>query len=277
MARKACKVVRDLNHEKYKNIMTPSIRAVLLQSSSRISFREIQTLFGVAEDWNTYAAMDEAALKVQRRFRGMRGRVDYIARRIRNAKLQRERELKAATMLQCLWRGRHARTDFAAYALRVRNERLRKQYLNEKRVEKERQNWEIHIKAEEKRQRLLRNHKRRMQKQQYEEEVLAAKLKAQHAKELLHFKQVQQSYDLDLRTLNAWRQYAEDDGKVYYYNEITGQSTYEPPPHWKYPNNSTKKLLYWKNLDDVKNHGTFLSVSIFVTYIYTHTHQVHKR
>ena len=62
----------------------------------------------------------------------------------------------------------HARKDFAAYAMRIRNERLRKQYLNEKRVEKERQNWEIHIKAEEKRQRLLRDHKRRMQKQQYE-------------------------------------------------------------------------------------------------------------
>ena len=106
--------------------MTPSIRAVLSQTCSKISFREIRTLFGVAEDWKTYAAMDEAALKVQRRFRGMRGRVDYIARRARNAKLQKERELKAATMLQCLWRARHARKDFAAYAMRIRNERLRK-------------------------------------------------------------------------------------------------------------------------------------------------------
>ena len=235
-------------------------------ASRRFIREERTTLPRVAEDWKTYAAMDEAALKVQRRFRGMRGRVDYIARRARNATLQKERELKAATMLQCLWRARHARKDFAAYAMRIRNERLRKQYLNEKRVEKERQNCEIHIEAEEKRQRLLRDHKRRMQKQQYEEEILTAKRKAQHAQELLRLKQVEQSYDLDLRTLNAWRQYAEDDGKVYYYNEITGQSTYEPPPHWKYPNNNTKKLLYWKNLDDIKNEGTSFTLSL------SHTH-----
>eukprot|EP00941_MAST-03F_sp_MAST-3F-sp1_P000252 g252.t1 len=245
-----------LDHARYPQILTRKIRSVVNTRPESISFVQITRLHAMADEWILYRKMDMAALRVQRRYRGLKGRYSYMLLLAARKEAEHDRAVWAAKLVQRNFRGRLHRMSFLKLVQVAKNEKLRKQYLEERRASIEQEKFELQLKHEEKRQRVLQLHKQRLQQQKLKIDLAWKRQQAKFAKEMLQATKEDQAYLHDIRILNAWRQFAEHDGRVYYYNEVTGESTFNPPAHWKYPSDEPNKLLYWKNLDEVKIVGT---------------------
>lgn len=167
------------------------------------------------------AQLNRMALRVQCAYRCKQGQFSLmLKRRARAVRLeeearQRAREDKAIRVLQRMWRGKLGKMHFADLVKKLRKEEMQEAYLYERRAKAERKKWE-----------------REMREMQAREQ-LDADIEAQRMERMLAARKRKLAWQEEV--LKAWEEIPLEDGTdgVYYYNDLTGESSWTVPRGWK--------------------------------------------
>ena len=260
------KALLALNHERYPQIRqdirgaqpadwdsAPDVEYVLTKPKHLVTYREIDFMYMVSEFWAEHEVADDASAEIQRIWHGFKGRRRF--KKLLAIKLEEERRKrdKAVRLIQRVFRGYMGNKRFREKRFQVRTQQALVQYKMQKRTERERKDWQRKLTQDALRQRILREHREQMAEEKLRAELQFKQKKAFYAAQMKVAVVAEKQAYASVQVLNAWRQRAEADGRVYYFNDITLEATYDPPPHWRLPTNEPLKVLYWKNLEDVKH------------------------
>jgi len=268
-ALKGQQALLGLNYEKYPQIRenlpdrppkgwdsADDVQYVLQKAPETLTYREIDFMYQVQEFWEQYELEENASVTMQRMWHGYLARLEYKERVAAKLEEDRRRSEAAALAIMRVFRGMKGRRSYKKKKFAQRRERALREYIMHKRTEQEKQEWKRRLSQVAVRERILREHRERMEEEKLRSDLAWKEKKAHFAAQMLAAAQEEKQSYATLQVLNAWRQTAEADGRVYYYNDVTGESTYDPPSHWKFPHSDPKKVLYWRNMDEMKEMET---------------------
>ena len=244
-----------LNFEKYPQIRenlpdrppkgwdsADDVQYVLAKRPELLTYREIDFMYQVQEFWEQYELEEKSSVTMQRIWHGYLARLEFKERVAAKLEEDRRRSEAAALAIMRVFRGMKGRRAHKQKKFAQRRERALREYIMQKRTEQEKQEWKRRLSQVAVRERILREHRERMEEERLQADLAWKQKKAQFAAQMLAAAQEEKQSYATLQVLNAWRQTAEADGRVYYYNDVTGESTYDPPSHWKFPHSDPKKV-----------------------------------
>lgn len=201
---------------------TARARDILAKTPPEVEPKEIELLDKVGPKVKEHAALlNRMALRVQCAYRCKQGRFSLmLKKRARAVRLeeearQRAREDKAIRVLQRIWRGKLGKMHFADLVKRLRKEEMQEAYLYERRAKAERKKWE------------------REMKEMQAREKLESELQAQRMEQMIAARKRKLAWEAEV--LKAWEEVPLEDGTdgVYFYNDLTGESSWTAPRGWK--------------------------------------------
>ena len=200
------------------------------------------------QDW--YDLNELMALRVQCSWRCRDGRLSlFLARQARAERLEREAEerrrmIKAARLVQAVYRGRLGKKTLAQIVLNRKKEAMQKAYLLERQAKEARERWEHDQQEMIFRERAMREVEEKRKKEAAEWELEQKR----RNRAWIRVPVVELEEDQDVKDL--------EEGQYYWYNEVTEETQWsrpenydsgEPPPP---PPTEEQILKAWKVVDD---------------------------